>query len=67
MIAESDIFSRVICSGDPNVPDGTIGVLMNVFTDCVVIETPPTADEPDGSQWIVELGAVELLAKDQAA
>lgn len=58
MVSESDLHEWVIVSGDPGVPEGTIGVLVEVFSDCAAIETPPRDQGPDGDVWIAALGAV---------
>ena len=67
VVTERDLFELVVVSGDPNVADGTIGRLMNVFPGFVVIETLPSEAEPEGGQEIVEMSAVARVEGNAAA
>ncbi len=66
VVDERDTFKTVVVTeGDPGVAPGLRGVLMDVFDTFVVIETPPSADDPHGRPRMVARSAVEL-AKEPA-
>ncbi len=67
MITDSDLFTQVVVNGDPYAPDGTVGRLMNVFDDCVVIETLPDAANHDGREWLVGIESVSRADGKAAA
>ncbi len=67
VVTDSDLFTQVVVNGDPYAPDGTVGRLMNVFDDCVVIETLPDAANHDGCEWLVGIESVSRADGKAAA
>lgn len=66
-ITESDLFSLVVVHGDADVPDGTAGRLINVFDDCVVIESEPSDAYPEGREWVAGITSVSVVGDASAA
>lgn len=67
MVTEADLFEQVVVTrADNDVPCGVAGVLMDVFPDFVIIESPPATDDDQPGIWVVARDAV-VRATDTAA
>lgn len=68
MVTESDLFEQVVVTrADKDVPRGVAGVLMDVFPDFVIIESPPATSGDEPGIWMVARDAVARVTDTAAA
>lgn len=68
MVTESDLFAQVVVTRAENdVPRGVAGVLMDVFPEFVIIESPPASEDDEPGIWAVARDAVARVTDTAAA
>lgn len=67
MITEADLYKIVVVHGDADAPDGTVGVLIEVHPDHVVVEELDEGPRPGTDVYFVGIDHATIIAEASAA